>query len=60
MTTKKQQRKEKALKRLEAQLVSGVKKPSRHLQIDYAETVPLTDSDKNRINKEIEILKTRI
>jgi hypothetical protein len=50
-----------ALTRLEQQLISGVKtdKKERIGQKKYKQ-VPLTDSDKKRIDKEIVILKNNI
>ena len=51
----KQIRKKNALSRLEAQLISGVKTEKKGNK-----KIPLTDSDKKRIEKEIDILKTRI
>lgn len=49
------ERKKNALARLEAQLVSGVKTEKKS-----SKKIPLTDSDKKRIEKEIETLKTRV
>lgn len=48
------QRRKNALARLEAQLISGVKTEKKS-----SKKVPLTDSDKKRIEKEISILKER-
>jgi hypothetical protein len=47
-------RRKSVIERLEYQLKSG-EKTSKH-----GENLPLTESDRNRINKEIETLKTRI
>lgn len=55
MTTKKLIRSKSALKRLEAQLKSGVK-PDK----ESNNKIPLTDSDKYRIETEINILKTKL
>jgi NAD(P)H-dependent FMN reductase len=49
-------RKARVLEMLEKQLNSGVKTQKKTRDVK----VPLTDSDKKRINKEIEILKGRI
>lgn len=49
-------RQEGALRRLQAQLDSGVKTKKGTI----AEKVPLTESDKRRINKEINQLKTNM
>jgi hypothetical protein len=65
-TVQKKKRSKKTLERLEAQLTSGMK-PARiesdrpgkkYKTID--KTVPLNDKDKERLNKQIETLKTRI
>lgn len=55
----KQQRREKALKRLENQLVSGVK-PNKVKLSGNSVNIPLTDSDKKRIENEILTLKSKI
>ncbi len=55
MNTLKQLRQKSTLERLKAQLKSGVKPVKKNL----TETIPLTDSDINRINKEIETLKKK-
>ena len=53
-------RRHRALERLEAQLAKGTKE-SKNKDIEAtALTVPLTDTDIKRINKEIAILKKRI
>lgn len=60
-------RKKSALQRLENQLIRGVK-TAKNMEIvnldgspsNIIATLPLTDSDINRIKKEIEILKTRV
>jgi hypothetical protein len=54
MNEKKRRRREGALDRLKAQLVSGTK---RNKDNDF---VPLTVTDKNRIKKEIQVLENRI
>jgi hypothetical protein len=46
------------ISRLEAQLKRGMRPPKKGEQT--LSDVPLLDADINRINKEIEILKTRI
>ena len=53
MNTKKRLRNKSALERLKAQLKSGVKNTKLG-------EIPLTDSDKIRINKEINTLEKRI
>lgn len=52
-TTAKKSRQARALSMLEKQLASGVKTQKKTTDVK----IPLTDSDKKRINKEIEILK---
>lgn len=60
-------RKKLALSRLESQLISGVK-TAKNMELvnldgspsNIIATLPLTDSDIIRINKEISVLKTRI
>lgn len=54
-TIQKRIRQTNAQKRLEAQLVSGVKTQKKTSDVK----VPLTEIDVKRINKEIGILKTR-
>lgn len=59
LSNPKNRSRQSALNLLEKQLSSGVKP----LKVDGKttnETTPLTDGDKNRINKEIERLKSRI
>ena len=56
---KKKQRQANALKRLEKQLKSGVKTNQFKDGSGYLE-IPLTESDIKRINKEVEILKSRV
>jgi len=51
------QRRTGSLKRLENQLLTGFKTVTL---VDGIGTTPLTDSDKIRIRKEIEVLKSRI
>jgi len=55
-TVQKRSRQARALGMLEAQLKSGVKTEKKSLDVK----IPLTDGDKVRIKKEIELLKTRI
>jgi hypothetical protein len=54
MTTKKRIRCKSALERLEKQLKSGVK-----TEKETNNSIPLTEKDKVRIGKEIDILKSR-
>lgn len=54
MTPQAKLRRVDAIKRLKAQLESGKKRNKENLIVD------LTDKDVKRINKELEILKTRI
>ncbi len=54
-TIAKKSRQARVLVKLEAQLKSGVKTKKKTSDVK----VPLTDSDVKRINKEIEILKSR-
>lgn len=54
-TIAKKIRQSNVLKMLEKQLKSGVKTKKKTTDVK----IPLTDSDIKRINKEIEILKTR-
>lgn len=54
-TIAKKSRQARVLVTLEAQLKSGVKTKKKTSDVK----VPLTDSDVKRINKEIEILKSR-
>ncbi len=55
-TVQKRSRQARALGMLEAQLKSGVKTEKKSLDVK----IPLTDGDKVRIGKEIELLKSRI
>jgi len=55
-TVQKRLRQARALKMLEAQLKSGVKTEKKTIDAK----IPLTESDKVRIGKEIELLKSRI
>lgn len=54
-TIAKKSRQSRALDKLEKQLKSGVKTKKKTTDVK----IPLTDSDVKRINKEIEILKSR-
>lgn len=67
MNTKKQQRRKGVIARLEAQLVSGVKQKQDHefdeilkKNVILPINVPLTKTDRERIGKEIQTLKSRI
>lgn len=55
-SSKTKQRRKSVIERLESQLKIGTK-PAKKSQV---RGIPLTDSDIKRINKEIEILRTRI
>lgn len=55
-TIAKKIRQKNVLERLEKQLKSGVKTKKKTTDVK----VPLNDADIKRINKEIEILKTRV
>jgi hypothetical protein len=55
-TIAKKIRQKNVLEMLEKQLKSGVKTQKKTTDVK----VPLTDADIKRINKEIEILKTRV
>lgn len=55
-TTQKRSRQARALSMLEDQLQSGVKTQKKTRDVK----IPLTDSDIKRINKSIEILKSRL
>lgn len=55
-TVQKRSRQARALGMLEAQLKSGVKTEKKSLDVK----IPLTEGDKTRIKKEIELLKSRI
>ena len=54
MTTQKQIRCKSALKRLQDQLKSGVKTEKKSIK-----KIPLTDIDRKRIDKEIQILTSK-
>ena len=56
MTNQQRSRKQGTLKRLEAQLVSGVKTKKGTTDVK----IPLTDKDVKRINKEITILQSKL
>jgi hypothetical protein len=61
--TKKQIRQKSALERLELQLKSGVKtikESQKNVFVEFKGTESLTDKDRNRIQKEIQILKSRV
>jgi hypothetical protein len=55
MTKKQRERREKALERLTLQLKSGVKTAKKS-----SEKVPLTDKDKTRIEKDIQVLTSKL
>jgi NAD(P)H-dependent FMN reductase len=55
-TVQKRSRQSRALDMLEAQLKSGVKTEKK----TYDVKLPLTDSDRRRIEKEIDILKSKL
>ena len=55
-TVQKRSRQSRALDMLEAQLKSGVKTEKKTIDVK----VPLTDSDRRRIEKEIEVLKSKL
>jgi NAD(P)H-dependent FMN reductase len=55
-TVQKRSRQSRALDMLEAQLKSGVKTEKKTKDVK----VPLTDSDRRRIEKEMEILKASL
>jgi hypothetical protein len=58
------QKRKGVIERLEKQLKDGVKNTTIMVGKKYptkqSATIPLTDSDIKRINKELEVLKTRI
>lgn len=59
----KTQRRERALSRLESQLKSGTKTEKTNFLTDVTtgpDKLPLSDSDKQRITKEINVLKSRV
>ena len=51
-------RRQRTLERLQTQLKTGLKQPRGTVMA--LDRVPLTDSDKKRIEKEIEILKSKL
>jgi NAD(P)H-dependent FMN reductase len=55
-TVQKRSRQSRALDMLEAQLKSGVKTEKKTKDVK----VPLTDSDRRRIEKEMEVLKSKL
>jgi NAD(P)H-dependent FMN reductase len=55
-TVQKRSRQSRALDMLEAQLKSGVKTEKKTKDVK----VPLTESDKRRIEKEMEVLKSKL
>jgi NAD(P)H-dependent FMN reductase len=55
-TVQKRSRQSRVLAMLEAQLKSGVKTEKK----TYDVKIPLTESDRRRIEKEIEILKSKL
>jgi len=55
-TVQKRSRQSRALDMLEAQLKSGVKTEKKTKDVK----VPLTESDRRRLEKEIEILKSKL
>lgn len=55
-TAAKRSRQSRVIDMLEKQLKSGVKTQKKTTDVK----VPLTDSDTKRINKELEILKSRV
>jgi NAD(P)H-dependent FMN reductase len=55
-TVQKRSRQQRALAMLEIQLKSGVKTQKKTMDVK----VPLTESDKKRIQKEIDLLKSRL
>jgi len=55
-TVQKRSRQSRALDMLEAQLKSGVKTEKKTTDVK----IPLTDSDRRRIEKEIEVLKSKL
>ena len=55
-TVQKRSRQSRALDMLEAQLKSGVKTEKKTRDVK----IPLTDSDRRRLEKEIEILKSKL
>lgn len=61
MNAKAKARRKATLERLEKQLVDGTK-PNRGTTQEKKDTprIPITEKDRKRIEKEIEVLKTRI
>ena len=55
-TVQKRSRQSRALDMLEAQLKSGVKTEKKTKDVK----IPLTESDRRRLEKEIEILKSKL
>lgn len=55
-TVQKKSRQQRALGMLEIQLKSGVKTQKKTMDVK----VPLTESDKKRIQKEIDLLKSKL
>ena len=55
-TVQKRSRQSRVLSMLEAQLKSGVKTEKK----TYDVKIPLTESDRRRIEKEIELLKSKL
>jgi NAD(P)H-dependent FMN reductase len=55
-TVQKRSRRQRALAMLEIQLKNGVKTQKKTMDVK----VPLTESDKKRIQKEIDLLKSRL
>lgn len=55
-TVQKRSRQQRALAMLEIQLKSGVKTQKKTMDVK----IPLTESDKKRIQKEIDLLKSRL
>ena len=55
-TVQKRSRQSRALDMLEAQLKSGVKTEKKTTDVK----IPLTESDRRRIEKEIELLKSKL
>jgi NAD(P)H-dependent FMN reductase len=55
-TVQKRSRQSRALDMLEAQLKSGVKTEKKTKDVK----LPLTDSDRRRIEKEMEVLKSKL
>lgn len=64
MNTKKQERRERVIERLEKQLSSGVKPMKEEvlgrMRTFSKKSIPLEKRDQDRINKEIQTLKSKI